>query len=227
METGQIHRIALLSSAYLGPVQYYAKIISYDLILIERFETYHKQSYRNRCIIYGANGPLVLSIPVFEGPRAKAPMRELQLTYDHNWQQIHWRSIMSAYKNSPFFEYYADDLAPYYHEKKWKYLIDFNSGIQEVIFDAINYKPLIEYTDQYVKIGNIAEGTNDFRYSIHPKSHRQGIDNEFHATPYHQVFNDQSTFAPNLSILDLLFNEGPETLTILRSCINQLESREL
>ena len=213
------HHIALLSSAYLGPVQYYSKIISYPRIFIERFETYHKQSYRNRCIIYAANGPLVLSIPVFEGPRAKASMRELQLTYDHNWQQLHWRSIFSAYKNSPYFEYYADDLAPYYHEKRWQYLIDFNSGIQEVVLKAINSKPEIKYTESYVKSGETAEGTDDFRYSIHPKLHKQRIDNDFLAAHYHQVFNDRTEFTPNLSILDLLFNEGPQTLTVLRSCL--------
>jgi hypothetical protein len=212
-------RIALLSSAYLGPVQYYSKIVSYAQIFIERYETYHKQSYRNRCIILGANSPLVLSIPVMEGPRAKAPMHELQLSYDHNWQKIHWRSISSAYKNSPFFDYYADDLASFYHERKWKYLIDFNSEIQDKIFEAINFKSEIKYTESYIKSGETPNGIDDFRYSIHPKSHKQSIDNEFYAKPYHQVFNDPDDFAPNLSILDLLFNEGPQTLTLLRSCL--------
>lgn len=219
MNGEQNNRIALLSSAYLGPVQYYTKIVSYQEVLIERYENYHKQSYRNRCIIHTANGPLILSIPVLEGPSAKAPMHELQISYDYNWQLLHWRSIISAYKNSPFFEYYADDLAPYFQEKKWKYLIDFNSGIQDVVLKAINYKVTIKYTEAYIKSGETAETTDDFRYSIHPKPHRQSIDNEFYPTPYHQVFNNQSAFAPNLSILDLLFNEGPETLSLLRSCI--------
>lgn len=210
--------IALLSSAYIGPVQYYTKIISYPLIYIERYETYHKQSYRNRCIILSSNGPLVLSIPVLEGPRAKAPMNDLQLSWDHNWQQIHWRSIFSAYKNSPFFDFYADDLAPFYHERKWKYLIDYNSEIQNVILETLNFKPEIKLTESYVKSGETAEGINDFRYSIHPKPHRQLIDNEFQALPYHQIFNNHA-FTPNLSILDLLFNEGPQSLTILKSCL--------
>lgn len=219
MEIKHSNRIVLLSSAYLGPVQYYTKIVSYPQVYIERFETYHKQSYRNRCIILGANGLLVLSIPVLEGPRAKAPMHELQISYDHNWQQIHWRSIFSAYKNSPFFEYYADDLAPFFHEKKWKYLIDFNTEIQNIVFESINYKPEIKFTDSYIKSGETPPETDDFRYSIHPKLNKQCIDNEFYALPYHQVFNDKSDFIPNLSILDLLFNEGPETLTILKSCL--------
>ena len=219
MDASHNQRAALLSSAYLGPIQYYSKLVSYPQILIERYETYHKQSYRNRCIILAANGLLDLSIPVLEGPRAKAPMHELQLSYDHNWQQIHWRSISSAYKNSPFFEYYADDLAPYYHERKWKYLIDFNSGIQDVMLDALNYKPVIEYTNSYIKSGDTPDTINDFRYTIHPKPHRQSIDHHFYATPYHQVFNSEAEFASNLSILDLLFNEGPEALTVLKSCL--------
>jgi len=219
MEAEHTQHIALLSSAYLGPVQYYTKLVSYPQILIERHETYHKQSYRNRCVILAANGLLDLSIPVLEGPRAKAPMHELQLSYEHNWQQIHWRSITSAYKNSPFFDYYADDLAPFFHEKKWKYLIDFNGRVQEVILEALNYKTVIKYTESYIKSGETTASTDDFRYVIHPKPHKQGVDNHFQATPYHQVFNAQSEFAPNLSILDLLFNEGPETLTILKSCL--------
>jgi hypothetical protein len=219
MDTGQIQRTVLLSSAYLGPVQYYSKLTSYPLILTERFETYHKQSYRNRCIILSANGFLVLSIPVLEGPKAKAPMKELQLSYDHNWQQIHWRGITAAYKNSPYFDYYADDLAPFYHLRKWKYLIDYNSEIQEAVLRAINYNPVIEYTESYVKEGATPDGTDDFRYTIHPKPHRQPADEHFKPIPYQQVFNDPTTFTPNLGIPDLLFNEGPNTLAVLRACI--------
>ena len=219
MNVEQNNRIALLSSAYFGPVQYYTKIVSYTEVFIERYENYHKQSYRNRCIIHTANGSLILSIPVLKGPRAKAPMHELQLSYDYNWQLLHWRSIISAYKNSPFFEYYADDLAPYYHEKKWKYLIDFNSGLQDVVLEAINYKATIEYTEAYIKSGETADGTNDFRYTIHPKLHKQKMDDEFVATRYSQVFNGITEFTPNLSILDMLANTGPETLSLLRSSI--------
>lgn len=208
----------LLSSAYLAPVQYYSKLIFYNQIFIERFETYHKQSYRNRCIILAANGPLVLSIPVLGGPGAKDPMHSLQLSYDHNWQHLHWNSIVSAYKNSPFFDYYADDLAPFYHAKKWKYLIDFNTEIQNVLLKAINLTPSIEYTYSYLKAQEVPEGVEDYRYSIHPKSQKQLLDERFVAVPYTQVFSDKFPFYPNLSILDLLMNEGPETLSILKAC---------
>ena len=209
----------LLSSAYLAPVQYYTKIISYDKVFIERFESYHKQSYRNRCIILAANGPLVLSIPVLGGPGARASMNELQLTYDHNWQHLHWQSIVSGYKNSPFFDFYADDLAPFYHTRKWKYLIDFNSEIQQVILEAINIKPFLEFTKSYLKADTVPGDVKDFRYSIHPKPQKQRSDEDFKADPYTQVFYNKYPFYPNLSIIDLLMNEGPETISVLKACI--------
>ncbi len=166
----------------------------------------------------GANGPLTLSVPVFEGPGAKALMKDQKLSWDHSWQQIHWRSIVSSYKNSPFFDYYADDLAPFYHQRKWKYLIEYNSEIQDILMKTINYKPNIQYTSSYVRQGETPDGTDDFRYSIHPKPHRQETDNEFNPVPYHQVFSDRFGFMPNLTILDLLFNEGPGTLDALKAC---------
>ena len=218
MDEEQNSPIALLSSAYLGPVQYYSKMVSYPLVLIERFETYHKQSYRNRCIILSANGPQVLSIPVKGGPGTKSAMNELELSYDHKWQQIHWRSIVSAYKNSPFFDYCADGLEPFYHKQIWKYLIDFNNETQDAMIEALNFKPFVEYTRSYIKSGETPGRIDDFRYSIHPKHQRQGIDKIFHAIPYHQVFGEPFSFTPNLSIIDLLFNVGPGAADILRAC---------
>jgi len=208
----------LLSTAYLAPVQYYTKFISYQRVFIEQFESYHKQTYRNRCLILAANGPIALSIPVEGGPSAKSQMKDLHLSYDHNWQHLHWRSILSAYKNSPFFDYYADDLAPFYHTRNWKYLIDFNNEIQNVILEAINIKPSITCTGSYVKSEDITPDIKDFRYTIHPKLQKQEPDEDFLPTPYSQVFQDKIPFTPNLSILDLLVNEGPGALSVLKSC---------
>jgi hypothetical protein len=207
----------LLSSAYLGPVQYYTKLISNDQIFIEKFESYHKQSYRNRCIILAANGPMVLSIPILGGPGARAPMYDLQLTYDHNWQHLHWQSIVSAYKNSPFFDYYADELSPFYHTKKWKYLIDFNFELQNLVLEWIGVNADIHFTDAYLKTEDVRSNIRDFRYSIHPKAQKQQPDPDFSPSPYTQVFHEKFPFYPNLSILDLVMNEGPETLNVLKS----------
>ena len=209
----------LLSTAYLAPIQYFTKLVSYPQIYIEHCESYLKQSYRNRTIILAANGPLQLSMPVADGPRAKGPIKDLKLSYEQPWQLMHWRGISSAYNSSPFFEYYADDLSPFFHEKKWKYLFDFNLEIQDTIFRAINLNLDIKKTIEYYPQGEVPETTADFRYAIHPKPQKQKADPHFFPTPYTQVFNEKWGFIPNLSILDLLFSEGPETISHLRSCI--------
>jgi len=209
----------LLSTAYLAPIQYFTKLVSYPQIYIEHCESYLKQSYRNRTIILAANGPLQLSMPVADGPRAKGPIKDLKLSYEQPWQLMHWRGISSAYNSSPFFEYYADDLSPFFHEKKWKYLFDFNLEIQDTIFRAINLNLDIKKTIEYYPQGEVPETTADFRYAIHPKPQKQKADPHFFPTPYTQVFNEKWGFIPNLSILDLLFNEGPQTVSHLRECI--------
>jgi len=212
----------LLSSAYLAPVQYFTKMVGYQHIYIEHCESYLKQSYRNRTVILAANGPLQLSVPVADGPRAKGPIRDLKLSYDQPWQQMHWRGISSAYNSSPFFEYYADDLAPFFGGKKWKYLIDFNLEIQNTILKAINLDIELKYTVEYSPQGDAPETTADFRYTIHPKPKKQETDPDFFPMPYTQVFHEKWGFVPNLCILDLLFNEGPETINYLRLCIRKL-----
>ena len=211
--------IVLLSSAYLAPAQYFTKLIGYKEVQVETCESYLKQTYRNRTIILTANGPIQLSLPVTDGPSAKGPIRDIQLSYDHQWQQIHWRGISSAYNNSPFFEYYADDLAPYYHEKKWKYLFDFNFEIQNTVLECIDIKKDIGFTVDYMPVGKVPGTVEDMRYQIHPKPLKQSIDPHFSPTPYTQVFQEKFGFVPNLGILDLMFNEGPETVRNLRSCI--------
>ena len=209
----------LLSSAYFAPIQYFTKLISYPQVYIEHCESYLKQSYRNRAIILAANGPLSLTLPIVNGPRAKGPVRDQQLAYDYPWQQMHWRGISSAYNNSPFFEYYADELAPFFQEKSWKYLIDFNREIQYTVLKAVNLDVPQQYTVEYYPEGKVPEIMDDFRYTIHPKPQKQDYDKRFLPNPYHQVFQQKWGFVPNLSILDLLFNEGPETTRFLRSCI--------
>ena len=202
----------LLSSTYLGPVQYYTKIITYRKALIEQHEHYPKQSYRNRCIIYGANGPVVLSIPVKKPAGSKTKTRDILLDYDTLWQNNHWRTIFSAYNSSPFFQFYEDDFRPFY-EKKYKYLLDYNMYMQKTILDNLNIQvPEIQLTGNF-----IAEQTHphDFRYLIHPKKNYRELDPSFHPVPYTQVFSEKHNFTANLSIIDLLFNEGPNAINIL------------
>lgn len=217
MEPG--NKRVLLSSAYLAPVQYFTKLVDYDEVWIELSEHFLKQSYRNRCIILTANGPQGLSVPVADGSNSKRIIRDVAISYDHPWQKLHWKAIVSAYNNAPFFEYYADSFSPFYHEKKWQFLTDFNRDIQSVVLEELNLKSDIRVTETFLPPTGIPAGTDDFRHSIHPKTNRQTIDDRFVPAVYMQVFQEKFGFAPNLSILDLLFNEGPMAVDILKSSI--------
>lgn len=220
MEEG-INRV-ILSSAYLAPVQYFTKLVTYDEVWIELREHFLKQSYRNRCIILTANGIQSLSIPVAEGSNSKRMIRDVALSYDHPWQKLHWRAIISAYNNAPFFEYYCDSLAPFYHEKRWKFLADFNLEVQSVILQEMNAVRSIRFTEEFILPGNMPPGTADYRYSIHPKISRQANDENFRPVAYMQVFQEKFGFTPNLSIIDLLFNEGPMALKVLRDSVKSV-----
>ena len=196
----------LLSTAYFPPVQYMSKIKLYDEIFIERYENFGKQSYRNRSEIMSANGIISLSVPV-EKANSKTLIRDMKIVYQTNWQKLHFKGIESAYKNSPYYEYYIDDLMPFF-EKKEKFLLDFNSAILEVMLHLLKLSKPIHYTEDYIR-ENIP-GYRDMRNTIHPKAGHREEDTEFIPRPYRQTFSDRFPFHPNLSILDLLFNTGPE-----------------
>ncbi|OFX89385.1 MAG: hypothetical protein A2W99_13905 [Bacteroidetes bacterium GWF2_33_16] len=203
---------ALLSTAYLAPIQYYTKLLKYKEVLIEVHENYPKQSYRNRCNIYGANGLLSLSIPV-KKIQTKTKTKDIVIDYATNWQKLHWKSIESAYRASPYFEYYEDDFLPFYRNR-YELLIDFNNDLQRMILDHIGFNSSIQFTDGYIIEELIFD---DFRESIHPK--KKNDDKDFRSMEYIQVFSDKYGFIPNLSIIDLLFNTGPDTLKILNGMI--------
>lgn len=213
-----MNNTALLSTAYFGPIQYFTKIVWYENILIEQFENFSKQSYRNRCEILGSNGRLTLSIPTKKSTSLKVLMKDTQISYDMDWQTNHWRSIVSAYNRSPFFEYYADDIKPLF-ESKTKYLVDLNHQILELIFELLqtDYFKRIKNTEDYIVD---LDSCDDYRANIHPKNRMQKEDLLFNQNvKYTQVFSDKQGFVNNLSILDLLFNEGPNTLNTLKTYI--------
>ena len=200
---------ALLQSTYFGPVQWYQKLYRYDSILIEQHDTYQKQTFRNRCVIATANGLQALTVPV-EAAGEKCTMKEVRISDHNQWRRVHWNALQSAYSESPFFEYYQDDIRPFF-EKKYDYLIDFNEAIRQKICELIDIEPKVEYTKEF--ISSTPSTIADYREVIHAK-HPQP-DADFTPKRYWQVFERKHGFQPNLSILDLLFNMGTESVFYL------------
>jgi hypothetical protein len=207
-ECKKVMASVLLSSFYLAPVQYYSKLFRAERVYIEMHDTYQKQSYRNRCLIAGANGILPLSIPIEKPEAGKDKMTDIRISDHGNWRHLHWNALVSAYNSTPFFEYYRDDFRPFY-EKKYTYLFDFNEELRALICRLLDIHPLVKYTDHFVE--TLPDGMMDFRETIHPKPSRQKPDPDFKVAPYYQVFRDKYGFLENLSIIDLLFNMGNES----------------
>ena len=200
----------LLSTTYFGPVQWYQKLCRADEALIEYHETFSKQTYRNRCVIATTQGMQSLTVPVERiSPSTLHPapstIKDIRISDHGNWRHLHWNALMSAYGESPFFEYYQDDLRPFF-EHRWDYLLDFNEAICETVCQLLDIRPHIRHTDSFVK--DAPATVSDFREAINPK--HPAPDPDFTPRPYYQVYQQKHGFLPNLSVLDLLFNMGPE-----------------
>lgn len=210
-------RTIYLSSAYLAPVEYYAKLFAYRHICVERHDNYVKQTYRNRCVIAGASGPLALTIPTEKSESPKCLMKDVRISDHGNWRHVHWNALVAAYRNSPFFEYYADDFRAIY-EKRHTFLWDFNLELCQLACQLTDIQPDLTATDEYRTAFGPDE--DDFRDLIHPKRDWTTDDPDFRSVPYYQVFKDKFGFLPNLSIADLLFNMGPESLLVLQRSVS-------
>ena len=195
----------VLTTAYLAPVVYYSEMAKATSVFIESFDFYLKQTYRNRCQIAAANGSMVLTIPVEKTESGKMLIRDVRISQHNDWQIQHWRSIESAYNSTPFFEYYKDELFPFY-ENKWTFLWDFNQEIQAKMLELMNLDILILPTLEYKNRQD--EKILDLREVIHPKKENKFVN----CDPYYQVFEQRFGFQPNLSIIDLLFNMGNESI---------------
>ena len=200
---------AWLSTAYLAPVEYYAQLY-HRPVMIEQWDNYVKQSYRNRCVIAAANGSQTLSIPIEKAASPKCYTRDIRIAEHGEWRHLHWNAIVSAYRSSPFFEYYEADFQPFY-EKTNHFLFDFNEQLRELICRLLHIEPQVSYSSEYQT--EIPEHVLDLREAIHPKKppYAQSF------TPYYQVFEQKFEFQANLSIIDLLFNMGNEAELILQS----------
>ena len=189
---------------YFGPISYFAELVKAENYRLEAFEHFPKQTYRNRCYIQGANGKLRLAIPTkHNGART---MKDILVADDFNWQKEHFKSLVSAYKSSPYFEFYEDDLAPIF-DRKEKFLLDLNLKTIEFIHSKLKLNLKFELTESY----ELTDETSDFRNRFNSKSEPEGNFPE-----YFQVFDDKFDFMPDLSILDLLCNEGPKSSTYLQ-----------
>ncbi len=202
-----MNNTAILSTAYLAPIQYYSKLKNYSKCIIEHHEHFPKQTYRSRCDIYSPNGILTLSIPLVKRNHRQAT-KDIKISYEYDWQKLHWRSIESCYRRSPFFEYFEDDFLPFYSDKKFEFLIDLNEAMQVEILKLLKLKVERNFTTEYHKT---YENASDFRDIISPKA-KPDADPDFKANPYMQVFEPRDGFMPNLSIIDLLFNQGSRAL---------------
>ena len=198
--------ILLTEIQYNPGITYFQQVVRADEIFVEQHEHYIKQSYRNRCRILTAHGPKDLVIPVIKGNR-KTKITEIEIDYSQNWVNIHWRSIRSAYGSAPFFTFYSDYLQQIY-EGKPVYLFELNLQLLRFYFKCLNITKPILFTESYIpeNAGTVA----DYRQKIHPKLNSAILD----VKAYPQVFGKQ--FVSNLSIIDVLFLQGPETVFYLQ-----------
>lgn len=210
-----MEKTVLLSSAYLPPVSYFSKLYAYEKVCVERFDHYMKQSYRNRCVIASAAGPLSLTIPTEKSEDPKCLMKDVRISDHGNWRHVHWNAFVAAYKQSPFFDYYADEFHEFF-EKRYSFLFDFNSELCNWLCEQLDMHPVVVWSDDFIVD---TAGMDDFREQIHPKKRLQTEDASFKAVPYYQVFQEKQGFQPDLSVADLLFNMGPEGLLVLRDSI--------
>lgn len=236
----------LLPTAYLGNIQYYSKLLS-GHACIDLHEHYLKQSWRNRCDILSAGGIMSLTVPVYHTGGINTPTREIRIDYAKRWQHQHWQAIVSAYRGAPYFDHYEGAFAPLFTERFEK-LVELNNALLEVTLRLLDpsgkIADQIAFTDHYWSCDKTEDSTNmdhssnampaskdanklegeqvcDLRTCFSPKPRLSRPDPTFTAPQYYQTFSDRLPFAPNLSIIDLLFCEGPASADILRSAYHK------
>lgn len=192
---------------YFSPISQYVAIFNSDEIIFEVEDNFQKQTYRNRCNIYGANGKLQLNIPIIHSHKGiRQKTKDILIEDSFNWQINHIKSIQTAYRSSPYFEFYEDDILPLY-EKKQKFLLDFNLKCHEFLMDALQENVLYSKTTEYEAESQQKDG----RFLANAR--KEPI---YDFKKYVQIFDDKFGFIPNLSILDLLFMEGPNAVIYLK-----------
>ena len=198
--------MTLFTTAYFPSISYMARFLAEDEPVVEIWETYHKQTYRNRCRVMTANGVESLSVPVVKVNGNHTMTKDMAISPIEPWQHIHSRCLESAYKASPYFDHYYDHLKPIF-EGHFERLVDLNDAALQAVLKMLKVKKDIVHTTDYVR-----DCEDDFREVFTPK---KPFDANLFPTHY-QVFSEKFPFAPDLSVLDLIFNEGPEAINYLK-----------
>ena len=203
----------LLSTAYWPNLHYFYYVFNYGNILIEKHEHYQKQSFKNRTQILTANGVLNLSVPVING-NSKQIITDVEISYKENRQKQHWRAIISAYKNSPYFEFFEDDIKQFY-TSEFQNLFQFNLSQLQLILKLLKQPKQLVFTSLFEKKFNGI----DLRETIHPKLsfNNDNVVSKTLNVPYYQTFENKFSYIPNLNILDILFNTGLNTIKLLKN----------
>ena len=195
----------ILPLAYLPSVEYFTLLLRGGCV-VDLGEHFVKRSERNRTRILAADGVMELTVHVRNANRPRQPMRDMRLDYSKRWQHQHWGALVASYKSSPYFDFYAERFEPFYR-RQWEFLADYNLSLLDTVCSLAKV-PMPALSENYV---DAAAGDLDLR----PK-HREGP--AFVAEPYFQVFSERMPFAPNLSFADLLFAEGPASVSVLARC---------
>lgn len=204
-----LDKTILIELQYLPPVSFFQTILETKNICLEANENFVKSTYRNRCKILGSNGVQSLSIPILGGRNHRQKIKDVEIDNLQNWQKKHWMSLVSAYKSSPYFEFYEIDFHPFFHRKE-KWLWDFNFKLLELLIQLLKVNIVISESQSFQQKSNFKW---DFRNEIHPNKISKKID--FNSKPYMQVFQEKFDFQSDLSLVDLLFNEGPNAINCL------------
>lgn len=199
-------KVLLIESQYFPPIYSYKTLIKHDILQIEKYEHYQKLSYRNRCYVAGPNGRMILSVPLSRGKNQRTVMKDVRISNEEKWQGLHWKTLVSAYRRSPWFEYYEADLQELF-ETHFDFLLDWNTACLEWINSKLGINVPVTFTATYQKE---ITGVTDARESILPGPVTEA------PAEYTQVFQERTGFIPGLSILDLLFCEGKHAMEILK-----------
>lgn len=194
---------------YFPPITFFSTLYRETYVYLDLYELYRKMSFRNRCMLVGAQGIISLSVPLKNGRSQLLPVNEVRISETEHWQNRHYKSICSAYNRSPFFEYYADELEALYMTPV-SGLMEWNLGCLDWLKKKLDWPAEIRFTEQSLPYG--IEGWEDQRNRVVPKNYSQ-----WSPVKYRQVFEERVGFFPNLSVIDLLFNTGKQAGELLRN----------